>query len=392
MKGSRAMKRLFFLGIGSAFIFAVGSAGPAQADNGPHISTAASTATAIDTAVGTDGCAACHRVHTAKSADGMLLKTTTQKELCYTCHGTTGSGAVTDVQGGVGFDGTDKALRGGGFEKALIDTAGGTAQYAVTSRGLRPTAQKIPVLTAGEATTSSHSIDGSPQTIWGNGAISATVNLGKAGVALECGSCHDPHGNKNYRILRPVPNDSGVVAAVITAAVPAVYDNSVPPVLVTPAIPAVMGSAGVAIPDQVAKKYTTADYWQTLAPGVPAVSGKTGLPVVSPDGFIANISDWCLTCHTRYEGKASAGAIKAARETNSGDAVFTYRHTTSKIDVNGTRNCITCHVAHGSNATMAGASSKVEMPGGLPPVTGNAGDSRLLRVNGRGVCIMCHNM
>ncbi len=353
-KGSRAMKFLF-LGIGSAALITMAGVGTAQADNGPHISGAAAGATPIDTAVGANAqCAGCHRVHTAKSADGMLLKTTTQKELCYTCHGTTGSGATTDVQGGIGFDGTNTALRGGGFENALIDTNGGTAQYTVTSRGLRPTLQKIPALTVGEATTSSHSIDGSPQVIWGNGAISATANIGKPGVNLECGSCHDPHGNKNYRILKPVPNDSGAVGS-------------------------------VAIPDQPAKVYTTSDYWQTLAPGVPATSGKTGLPVVSPDGFIANISDWCLTCHTRYEG------LSGARSLDSGDAIFTYRHTTAKIDVNGTRNCITCHVAHGSNAKMAKESSRVEMPGGAVPTAGNASDSRLLRMDNRGVCVMCHN-
>lgn len=389
------MKRLLFLGVGSALIFTMGGVGPAQADNGPHLSTAATVITATNTPVGTNGCAGCHRVHTAKSADGMLLKTTTQKALCYTCHGTTGSGATTDVQGGVGYGVlTGAALRGGGFEKARINTSGGTTQYNIGYGGkVSPTAQRIPALTAGvvgEATTSSHSIDGSPQTIWGNGAISATV-VGKLGVSLECGSCHDPHGNKNYRILRPMPNDASYV---ITAAIPAVMDNTTTPAtVITAAVPAVT-NAPVAIPDQPSKAYTTTDYWQTLAPGVPAISGKTGLPLgndskgnpISPDGFIANISDWCLTCHTRYEGKSGA------RSADSGDSVFTYRHTTSKIDRNGTRNCITCHVAHGSNATMAYESAKVEMPGGATPTTGNASDSRLLRMDGRGVCLMCHNM
>ena len=39
-KGSRAMKKLLFLGIGSALMFTIGGVGPAQADNGPHVSTA----------------------------------------------------------------------------------------------------------------------------------------------------------------------------------------------------------------------------------------------------------------------------------------------------------------------------------------------------------------
>lgn len=388
------MKKLLFLGIGSALIFTMGGVGPAQADNGPHISSAVTGATAVDTTVSASGCAGCHRVHTAKSADGMLLKTTDQKELCYTCHGTTGTGATTDVQGGVGYGVlTGQALRSGGFEKALINTDGGTSQY---TPNLRPghegefstTQQKIlvPAGTVGTTTTSSHSVAGTPQTIWGNGAISATAVPGKGGVNLECGSCHDPHGNKNYRILRPMPNDASYE---ITAAIPAVMDTTTtPPTVITPAVAAVTNTP-VAIPDQPDKVYTTSDYWQTLAPGVPKISGKTGLALpattVTPDGFIANISDWCLTCHTRYEGKSGAKSL------DSGDAIFTYRHTTAKIDVNGTRNCITCHVAHGSNATMAYESSKVELPGGLAPSVGNASDSRLLRLDGRGVCLMCHN-
>ena len=35
------MKRLLFLGIGSALVFTMGGVGPAQADNGPHVKIAA---------------------------------------------------------------------------------------------------------------------------------------------------------------------------------------------------------------------------------------------------------------------------------------------------------------------------------------------------------------
>ena len=54
------------------------------------------------------------------------------------------------------------------------------------------------------------------------------------------------------------------------------------------------------------------------------------------------------------------------------------------------RVCIQCHVAHGSNATASRAASFAELPGGTESATANANDSRLLRLNSRGVCQMCH--
>ena len=91
------MKRLLFLGVGSALMFTMGGVGPAQADNGPHISTAfvgAGTQT-----VATDRCATCHRAHTSKGAFNLVQA---QPGLCYTCHGAGATGGLTDVIDGVG--------------------------------------------------------------------------------------------------------------------------------------------------------------------------------------------------------------------------------------------------------------------------------------------------
>ena len=114
---------------------------------------------------------------------------------------------------------------------------------------------------------------------------------------------------------------------------------------------------------------------------------RTRLPwpktiTTSVSSFQANVAAWCTTCHTRY--LAPSGSYK----TNSGDAVFTYRHTGDNVsgDAASNRNCIQCHVAHGSNAQMP--NSKVEWPSG----TATSGDSRLLRVDDRGICVMCHNV
>ncbi|MHB1475102.1 MAG: cytochrome c3 family protein [Dermatophilaceae bacterium] len=319
-------KRLAVLAACSTLVFSFGAAAPAFADNGPHVAGAGVVA---------DGCASCHRVHTAKA--GSLLKQA-QPGLCYTCHGSAAGGASTDVVDGLGYsDSTHSgtpapgALRGGGFSKALINSAAPTGQSADTFN----TAGIIPVLGAGVATTSSHSVDGSSQTAWGNGTTGAG-----AGISLTCGSCHDPHGNGNYRILKPVPDQSGVATINgVSIAEPA----TVPP---------------------TAKVYTTANYWQVAAANAP--------------GYIANVSAWCTTCHTRYLS-SDGGA-------NTGDAIYTYRHKSNATTAGGP-SCIQCHVSHGSNASMGTVSNGVTNPDGSTAT----GDSRLLRIDNRGTCQMCHN-
>ena len=369
------MKRLLFLGAGGALLFVLGGAGPASADAGPHVSTAATVPGDYQlTAVGAGRCAGCHRTHTAKGAD--LLKAA-QPALCYTCHAT-GMGAATDIQNGVDQF-TQGALRGGGFVAAKINTAGASKHMEppTTSPRWNASAQTVPVLAAGTATTSRHEIDGTtPGTMWGNGAVSASANVGRAAVTLECGSCHDPHGNGNYRILKPVPTDAAYVVT------PAVVANplAVPPVL---AAAAVMSTTGVKIPDAAAKVYTTTNYWNVGDANVPKTTVATSDGTFA-DGYIANVSQWCATCHSRYMAKAPDYS------TNSGDAVFTYRHTSGRTDKAGVGrpNCIQCHVSHGSNAAMTGYSANHTAPDGTTP----ARTSRLLRIDNRGTCVMCHNV
>jgi predicted CXXCH cytochrome family protein len=291
---------------------------PALADNGPHVKGAGLTP---------DSCAACHRAHTAQAP--YLLKES-QTSLCYTCHGSSGAGANTDVQDGVGYSGAGRtgakgALRGGGFKYALIESNNPSGNGYVG---------EVPARSSGAPVTSTHSVDESTQTAWGNGPISASVAYGTT-MPLTCGSCHDPHGNGNYRVLRPIPVESGA-------------------------------ETGVTIPDAATKAYTTVNYWE--------------VEDEHDSEFIAKISGWCATCHTRY-----LAGTKSAR-TDSGDAVYTYRHRTN-FTSQGTPTCVQCHVAHGSNASMGPYSSAVPFPDG----SAGGSDSRLLRIDNRGVCQMCHN-
>ncbi len=305
--------------LGCAVSLLAGAAA-APADSGPHVMGQGGTA---------DSCAVCHRLHTSKAAP---LLEERQTALCYTCHGSSGTGASTDVEDGVGYSGaghtgTKGALRGGGFEYALIDSANPSGQET----GHSDPNGVVPVLSSRADVTSTHSIDESSQRAWGNGEISAEVNYGKT-VSLRCGSCHDPHGDGTYRILRPIPKESG--------------------------------ASGVTIPDTATKVYTTTNYWQVADPNDPS--------------FIAKISEWCATCHTRY--------LSPTSYTESGDAVFTQRHISNQT-TQGSASCIQCHVAHGSNASVAEASTGgVHSLEGVPAPAGGY----LLRIDGKGTCQMCH--
>jgi hypothetical protein len=125
--------------------------------------------------------------------------------------------------------------------------------------------------------------------------------------------------------------------------------------------------------------YTTTNYWKQ-DPNNQAPANALGV-----SSFIGNASQWCSTCHTRYLSTGSAG-----RSIDTGDAVFRYRHTSANSAGQDNPNCLQCHVAHGSNAAMNGTSntSAADSPAAAPN-----GDhsSKLLRVNNRGVCQLCHN-
>ena len=339
------MRRLPFLGAAGALLIAFGSVGPAHADNGPHDSSAVGAG--IGQVAGTHGCDGCHRANTLKV--GLRLPTGPDG-LCLTCHGPSASGASTNVIDGIGYavDGTQTgsqeaahaALRGGGFSHALIGSAKATKDTYLCGTSLRARNQKIPVLAAGQVTTSSHRVAG----VTALGSIAGTAG-GDSAVVLQCTSCHDPHGNGNYRILRSLPAGTGTSA---------------------PAAP-------VRIPDARVKVYTTTNYWLTGDSGVPAYVDGVDEGTGVPDGFIGNIAQWCTTCHTE-------------------------RHSNPKSKMGTGENCITCHVAHGSNASMSGEGARASMSGaeivqvntsdglGAPCVS-----SRLLRVDNAAACLMCHN-
>src|SRR3972149_5892873 len=165
--------------------------GTASADGGPHV---------IESGATPDKCAGCHRIHTGQN-EYLLKEAGTVEDFCYSCHGTAGAGSNLSVQNGTYYGTHDRTapdstvgLRAGGFEQARINT---------TDSGF----ETIGVLGTAQAVTSWHTSDGTiAGTVWGNGALNSDAG---PSYALECTSCHDPHGNGNYRILRSVPQGVG---------------------------------------------------------------------------------------------------------------------------------------------------------------------------------------
>ena len=328
------------------------SASIALADGGPHT---VSDNSGMNPTTGT--CGGCHRAHTAKGAN--LINAASNTALCQTCHGSGGLGATTDVSNGV-LAGTTQGLRGGGFSYALMDTSWtATAGNPATSR----------------PATSAHVIDGlTDVTMWGNGAL-GTANAGTT-VKLECTSCHNPHGNNSYRILRPIPIDSGA-------------------------------TGGITVADGTGLAYTVARtnnrYFGDSYAGWP---------------WTYSMTQWCAQCHTRYDAvNASADGMGGPGHTNSGDLLFPYRHMTRfenwtncgvchkgpggtgrapdplGVGSSGFSHepvCLSCHVAHGSAAQMGVSAGAVAWPNGATTPSGNARSS-LLRLDNRGVCQGCHD-
>jgi predicted CXXCH cytochrome family protein len=403
-----ASRRSVMAGAAITAAFVLASARPAAvlADGGPHV-LAANNGTA-----GLAGdCAACHRAHTAAAAD--LLKTE-MPGLCLTCHD--GTGATTDVadglqytpSGGPGFQQTTVlgALRGGGFSYALIDSSD-AARLVTGTRIATGWHGHVGVLdvTAKEPVTSTHGGAGS---VWGNGA-DGTPGAGATGVVLSCTSCHNPHGNGQYRILDTLPGGDwangldGVASWTAPTNQVEVADTANP----TNAARNYTILPGSLAADVAIYGPTQGDYWRKSLPWTSSSApdsmqrGWSGAPTnaasnggVAPSNSTGLMTAWCLTCHTRYSGRLNDDG--PSDTVPQPDDIFMYRHLTE------TYGCEQCHVSHGSNALMTTSAELVltDPAGGVPaPIPGagpaaspvTSGDSRLLKVDERGTCQLCHD-
>jgi predicted CXXCH cytochrome family protein len=447
--------RRFTLLLAGAALWLFLAAIPTLADGGPHVSTVNSGSGTGPGALTADSCAGCHRAHTAQGP--MLINAPDEAALCLTCHGTTGGGATTNVVDGVQYNDAARtggavagALRGGGFVNARIDSTNpvrlplprwdSTDKVYVASFSSR-----VPALTSGAAVTSAHlklgagpdTSTGTPAavelqgTAWGNGAAGSGVG---PTVTLQCASCHNPHGNGQYRILNPVPSADGVTVTPPTGA-------AVPEVRLVGTVTGARNytvNRGASLATIVAG---TDDYWRRYQPydiipqvradfnpdatagssttcsSNPANNGTTtncavGYPTgyfagdapefVAPGNPVAStaagtwrtaMSAWCATCHTRYNTVLVPSPAGSFESPLTGEDIYKYRHpTTSSLE------CTKCHVAHGSNALMPGSTALGTNFSGTftYPVAGGGtavhnDSSRLLKIDNRGTCQQCHD-
>ncbi len=154
--------------------------GVASANGGPHGDYTATT----------DACAGCHRAHTA-SSDNLLMADSTY-DLCVSCHGSSGTGANTNVDDGVYVDGRAPSKDDGTPDGAAL-LGGGFVNYN------------------GAAVTSTHDPTGVENQAWGAGNERGV--LAAISDPLDCASCHDPHGSPNYRIIKEEINGVSVTVA-----------------------------------------------------------------------------------------------------------------------------------------------------------------------------------
>lgn len=136
------------------------------------------------------------------------------------------------------------------------------------------------------------------------------------------------------------------------------------------------------------------------------VTSAASISVLDNKGGL--MTAWCVQCHTRYNGNQAVTGASGSQSlgasslfnNSGGDAVFMFKHGTARI------GCEQCHVSHGSNALMiadpsSGSTNSLNYtnPDGTTPATVSgagtgstvSGDSRLLKVDNRGTCQLCHD-
>lgn len=425
------MKRLL-IAVTVGLLVVAAFAVTARADNGPHGGFQAST----------DACAGCHRAHTAQGADFLLVQGDIYA-LCTNCHN--GTGAYTNVVDGVYQDATlplaapygtqgDKGigLFGGGFENAAMNTTRLTTNsYDLASTNPTPA-----------AVTSHHDVDtGTAGTVWGSGDINSAAGT----LALECTSCHDPHGKAgrvggvhtgnpvaSYRLLRFQPDGSDGYQAV-TGPSGAYFTK--------PGVTETGANGGVYIADVATKWYTInadatldstlrafrsrgtngantpwwayingrGDYagrtyiyqrpaFQISASFTPGVSAVSCSPSISAGvgaidsscalpGNPAAGSAWNNTAPMGNLGYWCATchdrylADGSGRTTDSGDTTYKFRHATTSVA------CVNCHTAHGATSQMTTALAQNAT---LNNTAGITGYDNMLKLDNRGLCADCH--
>ncbi len=322
------MKRVFFVTI-AVLALACAMAGSVSANGGPHGGYAPTT----------DGCAGCHRAHTATGPN--LLVSNSTNDLCMSCHGATGAGANTNVDDGQYLSSRDDS--GGAYDHGAANTPDGAALLGGGFVNYR----SLPV-------TSIHNPDGTELAAWGYGV--ARGSMADLAESLTCASCHDPHGSPNYRIINETINGIGVSVAQVDEGAAKDYDTE----------QWGSGTSSVCAACHGAYHVTRA------GSGSDNSDNTTGN--VDYGGDIASFAHridmtYSYGANANPETVGLDGYYLPLAETGAGDYVV----------------CMTCHLPHGTSVEMVGNADGAGLPGET-----SATDSALLRIDNRGVCQVCH--
>ena len=310
------MRKYFFVLL-VAIVLVLVMAGTASANGGPHGGYTATT----------DTCAGCHRAHTA-TGPKLLVETSTYA-LCMSCHGTTGTGADTDVQDGYFLSTRSPSTVGTANTTDTASLLGGGFDFYKTA-----------------PTTSNHNVSGTILNAWGNGVNRGlTATLG-AGNELDCASCHNPHGSTNYRIINETVNSAAVTVTQV---------------------------------DEAAKDYDT-EQWAVNQSNICAACHSSYHVTSAGSG-----SDAAMVASGGYTHRVDMAYTYGA---NANPETVGYTDSSLvnvKVPLAGTTVvCQTCHLPHGSSAAMTGFAN------GTQPGNTTSTDSALLRLDNRAVCEACH--
>ncbi len=300
-----------------------------------------------------DKCRNCHRMHTALTTT--LLPQSSSLALCTSCH-SKGQGADTAVMEGICIESQNPEQSGGQDNEILL--GGGFLMVGL------------------ERTTGKHM---SAQNRAPYGSAS------KVPVTLNCISCHTPHQGPNYRLLRRLP---GEAASDIAVDWNGPWDDET------------QGSRND--PNRSYQAFTEYDF-----------DSAAGIQYFTKN-YKDGMASWCTSCHTTY-------MIRGPQSYDAGDAygeTSRYRHgvdvpiTGGTNPVNGLQydlttdlpledlgadgrtdddqlTCLSCHRAHGTDATMTG---EAVFPAGERGSLPSGKDSMLLRQDDRIMCIECHRV
>lgn len=322
------MKKVLMITV-AVLALAFATAGLAYANGGPHGGYAPTT----------DGCAGCHRAHTAIGPN--LLVDTSTYDLCMSCHGSMGAGANTNVDDGYYLSSRDDA--GGDYNHGAANTpdnapllGGGFINYQ------------------GQPVTSIHSPIDLELAAWGNGV--ARGSMANLAEPLGCASCHDPHGSPNYRILNEIINGNAVVVPQVDEGAAKDYDDEQ------------WGSGTSTVCAACHGAY------HVIRAGSGTDNSDNGTGNVDYGGDITSFAHridmpYNYGANVNPETIGLLGYFLPLAESGAGDNVV----------------CMTCHLPHGTSVQMTGIAD-----GAGPPGETSATDSALLRIDNRGVCEVCH--